>query len=198
MLTAIIVLALGTIAWGVIRDRARRAGDPDRAQRMQHALRRLAAENRLEFEQGGAGRADAVSGEKDGVRFRMEAGTRGLAFDGDVVVVTSCASDERLVVWPRDPPDAVVDGLGEERPTRDPVFDARFASFSSSAALARVTVDEEMRGSLYELGIVALVVREREALLLLPGVPSSESFEASTSLLTAVASRCERFASARA
>lgn len=169
MLTAAIALAVASIAWGILRGRARRAGDPSRARRMREALHELAVENQLAFEPASDARVDAVSGEKDGVRFCIEAGTRGMLFDGDIVVISPCASDDRVVVWPRDPPNAVIEGLGEERTTGDRVFDARFASFWSSGAMAHLAVDEETRRSFYQLGIVAPVVREREALLLLPG-----------------------------
>jgi hypothetical protein len=192
MLFAIILFAFAVLGWMTLRRVARRAGDPSLELYVRDALRALAETSGLRFDAGTPGGSCAVCGAEDGIEFRVEPGTRGMLFDGDVVIAASCSSEGRVVVWPRDPPDDVIEGLGEERPTRDPVFDARFAVFASSSDEMRFIKDPMTRDAIYELGIVALVIRDDEAVLLLPGIPDGDALQSAAALLARVAQGARR------
>ena len=149
----------------------------------------LAAKTELKFDAGPPGGTYFLSGTVDGLAFRVEPGNRGLPWDGDSIFCAACPLSAALVVWPRDAPDEVTDGLGDERPTRDEQFDARFSVFSSSPQAPRAVLDETVRAGIFELGIVALVVRDQEAVLLLPGIPSTLALQKAADLLAAVVER---------
>ena len=155
------------------------------------ALRALAESSGLRVEPSSSDSdACVVSGTEGGIAFRVEPGTRGMLFDGDVAIVAPCPSPlGRAVVWPREPPDEVINGLGAERSTRDPAFDARFAVFSSSPSALLVFGAPEVRHAIYDLGIVALVIQNDEAVLLLPGIPDRDSLRGATALLALVVTR---------
>jgi hypothetical protein len=189
MLLAAVFFIVGVLGWILLR-RTRGSSDPAALASLQReALSRLATANGLRIEQ------DVAHGEIDGFAFRVETGTRGFLFDGDVVLSASCASDVRLVVWPRDPPDDAIAGLGKERASGDEPFDARFATFASSPEVMEV-LDVELRDSLYELVTAAIFVRNREAVLLLPGVPSDRALVTSVQLLGRFAKRCAKLGAA--
>jgi hypothetical protein len=188
-LIAIVIFILAVIGWIVLNRLARRPGDHEREQRLREALQRLAVESKLTFDSGPPGGTSFIRWEEDGISFRVEPGTRGFPFDGDVVLIASCATDGTVVAWPREPPDEVVEGLGRERSTADETFDSRFAVFASSLTVMRSILDETIRGALMALGVVALVVRDGEALLLLAGVPSSRALRATSILLARIAER---------
>lgn len=189
MLLLLCVFTVGVLGWGILRARARRPDDPVRAAELDTKIRALASPDgfRVEPETDGV---TALSGETDGVALRVEAGTRGYLFDGDVVLIAPCESASRLVVWPREPPDDVVDGLGVERSTGDEVFDARYAAFCSSREMLDRVLDATTRSALTDLGLGAIVVGPGEALLLLPGVPSRSALRTCGALLARVAKRC--------
>ena len=183
MLAAAIFI-VAVLGWIVLRRRADASVDLSRRDRQHAALLRLAATHALHV----AG--DVVSGELEGVAFRAEAGTRGMLFDGDVVLSASCSSDIRLVAWPREPPDGVTEGLGRERMTGDEVFDARFAVFASPRGAVEL-LDAETRKELVGLVAAATCIRGGEVMLLLPGIPSGRTLLSSVRLVGRIAERCK-------
>jgi hypothetical protein len=183
------LLAVGAVAFPVLRRIARRPGNVEREARVRGRLTKLAEECGLTVEAGPTDGSYFLSGALGDLPFRVEPGTRGMPFDGDSVVCAACPLDATVVVWPRDAPDEVTEGLGEERPTRDEQFDARFSVFASSDKAPRRVLDETVRAGLFELGIVALVLRDREAMLLLPGIPSTLALQKAAELLAAVVAR---------
>src|SRR5687767_9186289 len=110
MLTVIVGFALAALGWILLRRRARRPGDASRERQLGGALRALAQASGLRVEARSSDSGPCmVSGTEGSVAFRIEPGTRGMLFDGDVLVVAPCPSPPgRVVVWPREPPDEVI------------------------------------------------------------------------------------------
>jgi hypothetical protein len=166
---AVAVFIVAVLGWVLLRRRADASVDASRRDRQRAAVLRIGAAHDLHVE------GDAASGEVLGIAVRVEAGTRGMLFDGDVVLSTPCSSDIRLVAWPREPPDEVTDGLGRELTTGDEVFDSRFAVFASSPnVIDALTADT--RRELVDFVTTATCVRDGVAMLLLPGIPSDRAF----------------------
>ena len=185
MLLAGLGFLIAVAGYVFLRNAARKDG-PERRARLRAALARLAQAHRLEL----AG--DVALGTVDNVDVRLELGTHGFFFDGDMTLLMRCPEGVRFVMWPRDPPDAVVDSL-IERGTGDPVFDARYAMFVAKSE-ATSMLDPETRRRALDLGLIAVVLRSSEAALLFPGVPSDDAFPEAVEILTRVMANIETVA----
>jgi hypothetical protein len=181
MLTFAVLLALTFVVWRV---HVRREPSKALVAHREAALAVLAAERGLRFVEGTEPRAEGSVG---GVFYTVFANNRAFEYDGGAALVARVAPlAARLAAWPRDPPDSMA-SFGDEIPTGDSTFDARFALLGAEPAAIRPLFDDSTRARLLSLGAPALVRDSGLLSLLLEDVPDTDHFDLALAIIAHIA-----------
>jgi hypothetical protein len=104
-----------------------------------------------------------------------------------MLVLRGRASETSFAVWPRDPPDEIVDTWGPEVATHDVVFDARFAVLSrAQGAAVAGALTADARSALLALEVPIVLSDPASLRIVFPGAPDDATLDRAVEALVAL------------